>query len=52
LQNDSEPIITGDPGNTTTLNHKLQMLGLTADRKIREVMNTQQGFLCYRYDSY
>jgi hypothetical protein len=44
-----EPIIIGDAGNTTTLAHVLQMLGLTSDRTVGEVMNTR-GFMCYRYD--
>ncbi|KAK0641977.1 hypothetical protein B0T16DRAFT_431564 [Cercophora newfieldiana] len=44
-----EPVIIGDPANVTTLKHVLQMLGLTADRTIAEVMDTR-GFMCYRYD--
>lgn len=45
----SEPIVRGDPGNTTTLSHVLQMFGTTQDRTVAEVMNTR-GSLCYRYD--
>ncbi|KAK1751191.1 hypothetical protein QBC47DRAFT_85536 [Echria macrotheca] len=45
-----QPLISGDPGNTTTLNHKLQMLGLTQDRTVGQVMNTKGGYLCYEYD--
>ncbi|KAK0728332.1 hypothetical protein B0T26DRAFT_748565 [Lasiosphaeria miniovina] len=43
------PIIIGGPANVTTLNHVLQMHGLTRDRHIREIINTK-GFLCYGYD--
>ncbi|KAK0620901.1 hypothetical protein B0T14DRAFT_405614, partial [Immersiella caudata] len=43
-----EPIMMGDPGNVTTLNHVLQMMGLTADRTVGEVTNIR-GSLCYRY---
>ncbi|KAM7188567.1 hypothetical protein V8F33_010532 [Rhypophila sp. PSN 637] len=44
------PVIMGDPGNTTTLNHVLQLLGLGPDRTIAQVMNTKGGYLCYDYD--
>ncbi len=45
----SEPQVFGDPGNTTTLNHVLQLYGLVQDRTIAEVMDTA-GWMCYGYD--
>lgn len=45
------PVVMGDGGgNVTTLNHRLQMLGLFPDHTIAEVMDTESGDLCYRYD--
>jgi len=44
-----EPVIVGDPGNTTTLNHVLYLFGITENRTIAEVMDTR-GVLCYEYD--
>jgi len=46
----SEPMVIGDPGNTTTLNHLIQMYGIIPNSTIAEVMNIQGGVLCYDYD--
>jgi len=40
----------GDPGNETTLNHVLSTYGVIPNTRIREVMNTQGGYLCYVYE--
>ncbi|KAK0657776.1 hypothetical protein B0T16DRAFT_386256 [Cercophora newfieldiana] len=45
-----EPLVIGDPGNTTTLSHLLYLYGMTENRTIAEVMDTK-GVLCYVYDS-
>ncbi|KAK0627925.1 hypothetical protein B0T14DRAFT_422288 [Immersiella caudata] len=44
-----EPLIVGDPGNVTTLNHLLYTYGLVENRTIGEVMDTSK-VLCYSYD--
>ena len=46
----SEPLVVGDPGNTTTLGHLLYLYGMTENRTVAEVMDTR-GVLCYEYDS-
>lgn len=48
-ESNSEPLVIGDAGNTTTLNHLLYLYGLAENRTIGEVMDTN-GFLCYNYD--
>ncbi|KAK0732310.1 hypothetical protein B0H67DRAFT_567096 [Lasiosphaeris hirsuta] len=35
--------------NTTTMNHRLQLRGVTQDRTVREVMNTLASIFCYQY---
>jgi tyrosinase len=40
----------GDPGNETTLNHVLSTYGVIPNTRIREVMNTLGGYLCYVYE--
>ena len=45
----SEPLIVGDPGNVTTLNHLLYLYGLVENRTIGEVMDPSK-ILCYGYD--
>ncbi|KAK0631492.1 hypothetical protein B0T14DRAFT_532223 [Immersiella caudata] len=47
----SEPLVVGDPGNTTTLSHLLYLYGVIENRTIAEVMDTK-GALCYVYDLY
>ncbi|KAK2737146.1 hypothetical protein FQN55_001262 [Onygenales sp. PD_40] len=39
----------GDPGNTTTLGHVLNMYGNMENKTIADVMNIQGDFLCYEY---
>ena len=47
---DSPPQIPkGDPGNVTTLNHIIEMLGVIPDATIGEVMDIAGGLLCYEY---
>jgi tyrosinase len=40
----------GDPGNSTTLGHVLNMMNIVGNRTIGEVMDTRaEGGLCYEY---
>jgi tyrosinase len=39
----------GDPGNVTTLNHVLTSLGVIPDARIKDVMDTTGGYLCYTF---
>jgi tyrosinase len=39
----------GDPGNVTTLDHVLNMMGIIPNATIRDVMDTRSGPLCYEY---
>ena len=39
----------GDPGNVTTLDHVLDMLGVIPSATIRDVMDIGGGLLCYEY---
>ena len=39
----------GDKGPNTTLDHVLSSLGIIPDVKIRDIMNTKGGYLCYEY---
>ena len=39
----------GDPGNVTTLNHVLTSLGVIPDVRIKDVMDTRGGYLCYTF---
>jgi tyrosinase len=39
----------GDPGNVTTLNHVLTSLGVIPDVRIKDVMDTTGGYLCYTF---
>ena len=43
------PRLDGDPGNTTTLDHVLNMSGIVPNITIRDVMDIRSGFLCYKY---
>jgi len=43
------PLPQGDPGNTTTLNHILDMLGVIPSATIRDVMDIGGPLLCYEY---
>ena len=40
---------SGDPGNTTTLNHVLDMMGIIPNATIGDVMDIAGGLLCYEY---
>lgn len=40
---------SGDPGNVTTLNHVLDMMGIVPNATIGEVMDISGGLLCYEY---
>jgi len=44
------PQVLGDPGNTTTLSHLIQMYGIVPNQTVGDVMNTQGTLLCYEYD--
>ena len=39
----------GDPGNTTTLHHVLNMMGIIPNATVGDVMDIQGGLLCYEY---
>jgi len=39
-----------DGSGAVTLDYKLSSQGLRNDIKVRDVMDTQGGFLCYKYD--
>jgi tyrosinase len=43
-----EPMVVGDPGDETTLDHVINMYGVVPNRTIGEVMDIR-GFLCYEY---
>ena len=43
------PLPEGDPGNVTTLNHTLNMLGVIESHPIRDVMDIGNALLCYEY---
>ena len=43
------PLPEGDPGNVTTLNHVLNMLGVIPSATIRDVMDIGGPLLCYEY---
>jgi len=43
------PLPQGDPGNTTTLSHVLDMLGVIPSATIRDVMDIGGDLLCYEY---
>jgi tyrosinase len=40
---------TGDPGNTTTLDHVLSSLNVKPNVTARQVMDIRGGYLCYEY---
>ena len=42
--------IAGDPGNTTTLGHVLDMYGLIPNATIGDVMDIGGDLLCYEYE--
>ncbi|ROT42391.1 Di-copper centre-containing protein [Sodiomyces alkalinus F11] len=44
-----EPVVEGDPGCATTLDHVLHMFGVVEDRTIREVMDIHGPLLRYDY---
>lgn len=44
-----EPVVEGDPGCATTLDHIIHMYGVVEDRTIREVMDIHGDLLCYDY---
>lgn len=47
---DSPPqVVYGDPGNVTTLDHVLDMMGIIPNATIGEVMDIAGGLLCYEY---
>ncbi|KAJ4290193.1 hypothetical protein N0V90_010408 [Kalmusia sp. IMI 367209] len=41
---------TGPDGNTLTMDTDIYLNGLKPNLKVRDIMNTLGGFLCYRYD--
>jgi len=43
------PLPEGDPGNVTTLSHKLNMFGVIPNATIRDVMDIGGPLLCYEY---
>jgi len=43
------PLPQGDPGNTTTLSHVLDMLGVIPSATIADVMDIGGPLLCYEY---
>jgi len=43
------PLPEGDPGNVTTLSHKLNMFGVIPNATIRDVMDIGGSLLCYEY---